>query len=103
MVGLASVAAFVGAAIAIATHGHNGTTQPAGASQTPATTTPTTEQQQTPNFNGGDGNWGATPPDDGQWGSGSSNPWDNQSQSGGSNFGGGGSFNPPSHSSSGGS
>jgi hypothetical protein len=81
--GVASVAAFVGAAIGVATHGHNGQTQPAGAATAPSTTTTTSA----PNFGGDDG-WGATAPDD-DWGF--SNPQGNQQ------------FVPPSHSQSGGS
>src|SRR4051794_13197142 len=86
MAGAASVAAFVGAAIAIATNGHNGSTQPAGAATTPSTT-PATVQPNSPYDAQGDNGWGATPPDQGF-----------QFNGGGNN----GSFvNPPSHSSSG--
>jgi hypothetical protein len=90
VVGAASVAAFVGAIIGVATHGQNGSTQPAGAATTPATT-PATSQQQSPFDQQGDGQWGATQPNDGF-----------QSGGGNDSFGGGNSFaSPPSHSQSG--
>ncbi len=94
-VGAASVAGFVGAAIAIATHGHTGT-QPASAAQAPLTTPNTSQvQSQSPSAQQDDGGWGATAPNDDGFG--------DQSQGGLFSGGGGGSLSPPSHSQSGGS
>ena len=84
-VGAASVAAFVGAAIGIATGGNNAT-QPANAATTPNATNTAPSNSQ---FGQDDGGWNATPPNDNGFQSG-----------GGSFFGGGG---PQSHTRSGGS
>jgi hypothetical protein len=101
MVGLGSIAAFVGAVIAIATHGHNGT-QPANAATTPATSP--NVAQQSPNYNGSDdGSWGATPPDNSQNGSNQNGLGSGSSNQFNGNGNGNGSFNAPSHSQSSGS
>ncbi|HEY1738326.1 MAG TPA: hypothetical protein VGI86_06440 [Acidimicrobiia bacterium] len=82
-IGAASVAAFVGAAIGIATNANNAT-QPANAATTP-NTAPASSQ-----FGQGDGGWNATVPNDNGFQSG-----------GGASFGGGGGGQ--SHTRSGGS